>query len=313
MTKVVSTGSVIVDFAIRIPELPPRGGDVLGRDVTREPGGGFNLLAATARYGTECFYGGIVGDGPNGRLVTAALTTEGIGHLPPNGSGVDTGTCVTLVEPDGERTFVTATGAEAALTSALLDALPLEAGDVLAVSGYELAYPESGLVLAEWVSRLPSGITVSFDPGPLLESIPVGELAPVLARCDILTLNQREARLFASSPHASGAALARSVLSTAPHDPDHRRAVVVREGASGCVIAGGELDERIEEVTAPVVDAVDTTGAGDAHAGVLLAALLGGAGLLEAAMIANRAAALTVTRSGPATSPTRVELDAFDG
>jgi ribokinase len=313
MAKVISTGSVIVDLAIRIPQLPDRGGDVLGSDVTREPGGGFNILAAAARYGAGTFYGGIIGNGPNGQLVADALAQEGIGHHPAVDAGEDTGTCVTLVEPDGERTFVTATGAEAALTSELLDALPVEAGDAVAVSGYELAYPESGPVLADWVSRLPSGIIVSFDPGPLLESIPHERFAQVLGRCDILTLNQREAQLFASSPRDSGTALARRVLSAVPRDPDHHRALVIREGASGCVVTGGELGDAIEVVVAPRIEAVDTTGAGDAHAGVLLAAFLDGSGLVEAASIANRAAALTVTRCGPATSPTRAELDASVG
>ena len=54
--------------------------------------------------------------------------------------------------------------------------------------------------------------------------------------------------------------------------------------------------------------AVDTTGAGDAHTGVLLAGLVTGAGVEAALWTANRAAALAVTRVGPATAPTRAEL-----
>ncbi|WP_431280453.1 PfkB family carbohydrate kinase [Leifsonia poae] len=59
------------------------------------------------------------------------------------------------------------------------------------------------------------------------------------------------------------------------------------------------------------VDAVDTNGAGDAHGGVLAAALSRGAGMLDAARRANAAAAIAVTRSGPATAPTSAEIDAL--
>jgi sugar/nucleoside kinase (ribokinase family) len=66
-------------------------------------------------------------------------------------------------------------------------------------------------------------------------------------------------------------------------------------------------------VPAPAIMAVDTTGAGDAHSGVFLAGLAAGLTVGDAARRANAAAALTVTRSGPATSPSRAELDQFLG
>jgi sugar/nucleoside kinase (ribokinase family) len=64
-------------------------------------------------------------------------------------------------------------------------------------------------------------------------------------------------------------------------------------------------------VPAPVVTAVDTTGAGDAHAGVFLASLADGLSPRDAAARANAAAAYAVTKHGPATAPTRAELDAW--
>jgi sugar/nucleoside kinase (ribokinase family) len=64
-------------------------------------------------------------------------------------------------------------------------------------------------------------------------------------------------------------------------------------------------------IPAPAVTAVDTTGAGDAHSGVFLAALADGLPAADAARRANAAAALAVTRPGPATSPARAELDAW--
>jgi sugar/nucleoside kinase (ribokinase family) len=59
------------------------------------------------------------------------------------------------------------------------------------------------------------------------------------------------------------------------------------------------------------VRAVDSNGAGDAHAGVFIAGLARGLKPAEAARRANGAAALAVTRWGPATSPGTAEVDAL--
>ena len=69
----------------------------------------------------------------------------------------------------------------------------------------------------------------------------------------------------------------------------------------------------LSHIAAPAVTAVDTTGAGDAHSGVFLASLAAGLTVGAAARRANAAAALTVTRAGSATSPTRAELDRLLG
>ena len=57
--------------------------------------------------------------------------------------------------------------------------------------------------------------------------------------------------------------------------------------------------------------AVDTNGAGDCHTGVLLAEVAAGRGWVGAARRANAAAAIKVTRRGPATAPTAAEVDDF--
>lgn len=309
MPTVFSTGSVIVDVAVAVPHLPDKGGDVLASEPTQLPGGGFNLAAAVARYGVRCFYAGRIGDGRNGALVAAALDSEGIGYLSPVAGAGDTGTCFTLIEADGERTFITAPGAESKLDSSWFDSVIVADDDLVSVSGYDLAYLTSGAALSGWISRLPSTCIVAFDPGPLVDLIPRELLEAVLIRADILTLNQREARMLARTPGASGADLVSAVTTSLPASA--RRVVIVREGKDGCVATGGALESSVVAVPAPEVVAVDTTGAGDAHTGVLLACLAAGLELLDAIAIANRAAALTVTKLGPATSPTLSELGNF--
>ena len=96
-----------------------------------------------------------------------------------------------------------------------------------------------------------------------------------------------------------------------------RAGILVRSGPDGCVLAvrvpgsGTGYRLSLSHVAAPAVVPVDTTGAGDAHSGVFLAGLAARLTVGEAARRANAAAALTVTRTGAATSPTRAELDRF--
>lgn len=305
-----SLGSIVVDLTVDVPGLPERGGDRLATATRTTPGGGFNLAAAVARQGVACRYAGPHGTGPYGDLVRAALAAEGVEVRTPPRAGADTGFCITLVEPDGERTFVTMPGVEARPDPAELATCRPGPDDLVSVSGYDLAHPASRAVLAGWAAALPPGPLLALDPGPLVLDIPAETLATVGARTGLLTMNQREARLLVGQPGLSGPELLAAVRNVAPVGPE--ALVVVREGAAGCVATGGPLGPVTEAVPAPAVTAVDTTGAGDTHTGVLLAGLAqrvttraaGRAALARA----NRAAAISVTRLGPATAPTATEL-----
>lgn len=299
--RVYALGSILVDIAVDVPALPERGGDVLAAATRTLVGGGFNLAAAVARQDVPCCYAGPHGTGRNGDLVRAALAAEDIAVAGPRRTDGDTGFCVALVEPDGERTFVTAPGVEARLTPHELAAVSAAPGDLVAVSGYDLLYPGSGPVLAAWADALPAGVRLALDPGPLVADIPPERLRRVLAAAAVLTLNRREARLLADAPDATGADLLAALRTRLRPDP--AMLVVVREGAAGCVACGGELGDRTVALPAPRVRAVDTTGAGDTHTGVLLAALARAQPVLGALATANRAAADSVTRAGPATAP----------
>lgn len=92
-----------------------------------------------------------------------------------------------------------------------------------------------------------------------------------------------------------------------------RVAGATRAGARAGAAAGTAAGSPASAVLVPgfAVTARDTNGAGDAHDGVLAAALSRGDDLLSAARRANAAAAIAVTRLGPATAPTAVEIDDF--
>jgi sugar/nucleoside kinase (ribokinase family) len=306
LVRLVFAGEAIVDLLMWVPALPERGGDMLAESSSVQVGGGFNIMAAAARQGLPVVYAGGHGTGPWGDKVRAALAAEGITVLRPPDPDADTGFDVALVEAGGERTFVTSLGAESLREPAVWDPVRVRAGDAVYVSGYGLVAPESGAILGAWAAGLPAEVLLFVDPGPLIADIPDAILGPVLSRCDWWSCNQREAALLtgASDPVEAAGHLAGRT---------GRAGVIVRSGRSGCVLAlrAPGPDVSLSLVPAPVVVAVDTTGAGDAHAGVFLAGLAAGLPPGAAASRANAAAALVVTRPGPAVAPSRAELDAF--
>jgi sugar/nucleoside kinase (ribokinase family) len=302
--RLVSVGSILADIRLDVPHLPTRGGDVLGSAATVAAGGGFNILCAAARQEMPTLFAGWHGTGPYGDRIRAALAREGIVtfHRPvPDG---DSGFCLVMVEPDGERTFVSSPGVEAVLGPRRLSDLPLMAEDSVFVSGYDLCYPELGAAIAGWVADLPPGLRLVVDPGPLAGGIPEAILRDVLPHVAILTMNRREAGLLTGAT-AAGAVWPRLRPRLRPD-----AWLVLRDGAAGAVLCGGDLAEPML-VPSPAVTMIDSTGAGDTHTGVLIAALAQGLEPIAAMRRANAAAALSVTRQGPATAPGRRELDLF--
>ncbi|WP_431218348.1 PfkB family carbohydrate kinase [Leifsonia xyli] len=299
--RVLFTGTVVVDLLLRVDALPERGGDVLASASGMSAGGGFNVMAAAARDGAEVVFAGRSGSGPFGEVVAEALWREGISIAHPPLDTVDTGYCVVLVDADAERTFVTAPGAEGMLTRADLDVVRPRTGDVVYASGYSLAHASAGPAIAGWLTELPAETRVVFDPSPLVGTLDAELLETVLRRTDVLSANAREARILRAHAHpAPAAGSLRGMLREGG-------VAVVRDGAAGCWVATGEPAPT--HVPAFPVTAVDTTGAGDAFGGVLVAALTRGAEPLDAARRATAAAAIAVTRHGPATAPTAAETD----
>jgi sugar/nucleoside kinase (ribokinase family) len=292
-------GSVVVDIVMHVRELPEPGGDVLASASRLAVGGAFNVMSAARRQGLQVVYAGGHGTGPFGEMVRSSLTESDIEIAAPVTPMLDTGFSVTFVAGDGERTFATARGAEATMTCKGLDGLQVLPTDLVYVSGYGLADPDSGPAIAGWVSRLETAIAVVADPGPLVAVIPQLVLRAVAERCNWWTCNEREARLMtgAASPNDS----IRSLTKLAGRD-----GVIVRRGKDGCLLQMRGRD--VQHLPARSVEVADTTGAGDAHTGTFLAALANGVEPAEAAHRANVAASIAVSRAGPATAPTSDEL-----
>jgi len=303
--RLFSVGSILVDIRVEVPFLPERGGDVLASTAALVTGGGFNILAAAARNGLPTAFAGHHGTGSYGDRIRVDLAREGIDALLPANPHGDNGFCLVMVEPDGERTFVTSPGVEAHAKDRSLADIVLQDRDAVFVSGYDLCYPELGTAIATWISALPADLTLVLDPGPVVGEIPAPVLQSVLPRVDILTMNHREASILATSSDMP-LIFEKTLPRLRPG-----ALLIVRQGKDGCTLAGGPLSDEPVHVQAPAVRMVDSTGAGDAHTGVFIAGLADGLDPIPAAIRANAAAALAVTKPGSATAPTSRELDGF--
>jgi len=296
----LQVSGVVIDVLQKIERLPRPGEEIHAVAGLVSAGGGFNALAAARRAGADAAYGGALGRGQFADLARAALAAEGVAALQARVQEVDQGFCVVLVERGGERAYVYNAGAERQATAEDLARLPAADFAWALIGGYAAPDPPARDIFAEWLLGLPRSVRPMFDPTPLVLGLDPSRVAAALARADWVSANRREAEALTGEgePESSAAALARG-----------REGAVVRDGARGCWLA--------REGTAPrpiagfPVAAVDTTGAGDAHVGAFIAALIAGRAADEAARFANAAAALSVTRLGAATAPSLAETLAF--
>ena len=313
--RVVLMGQILVDLAVRGEALPAPGGDVWAIDEGMHVGGGFNALVAARRMGAEAVSLSPIGEGPYSSLIQAALTREGITDLGPRVTGIDNGFCIAFTDRTGERTFISTKGAETmAPSSAWADFVrTMHPGDVLYVDGYLMDHPANREAAEAALRALPEGVHVVLDVSPVIgipEGLPSNDV--------IVSMNHREAQEIArqrgdasvrnrcDQPHEA----ARAMLATLD------RPVLVRAGAEGAYFvrpagtAPNTRNEDVIHVPTPHVEAIDTNGAGDAHSGVLAASLAQGIPTDQALILANCAGALSTTAIGPASCPTREEIEA---
>ena len=313
--RVVLMGQILVDLAVRGEALPAPGGDVWAIDEGMHVGGGFNALVAARRMGAEAISLSPIGDGPYSSLIQAALEREGITDLGPRVTGTDNGFCIAFTDRTGERTFISTKGAETmAPASTWADFVRMmHPGDVLYIDGYLMDHPANREAAEAALRVLPAGVRVVLDVSPVI-GIPEGLPSDGV----IVSMNHREAQEIA---HQRGEASARDRCRR-PREAARAmltvldRPVLVRAGAEGAYVAWppeaapDTLDEGTTHIPTPLVEAIDTNGAGDAHSGVLAASLARGIPVERALLLANCAGALSTTAVGPASCPTREQIEA---
>ena len=313
--RVVLMGQILVDLVLQGVRPIHGGGSEWANDGGTHVGGGFNALVAARRMGAEAISLSPIGEGPNASLIEQAIAREGIVNAGPRVEGVDNGFCVALIDSRAERTFISTKGAETmAPASAWADFVQtMRPGDVLYVDGYLMDHPANREAAEAALRVLPEGVRVVLDVSPVI-GIPDGLPSDGV----IVSMNHREAQEIA---HQRGDA---SVRDRCREPREAARAmlgllgwpVLVRAGAEGAYIgrpAQPATNTTADDVTAiptPRVEAIDTNGAGDAHSGVLAASLAQGIPLERALLLANCAGALSTTVVGPASCPTRDQIEA---
>jgi len=251
MVRVVCAGHVNWDVTLRVDRLPEVDGEA--RIVEQRQGGGgsaSNVAAVLAQLDVDARLVGSVGDDEHGLLVRREL----------GGLGVDTDLVVVedaattvkylVVDDDGDVLVLGNEGANEAVGPANVRDDQLAGGDHLHLTSQR---PDTASRLFELAVE--QGLTTSFAPGRRLGD---RDYAAVAERVDLLFLNGREADAFCADPAATAC--------------EREQTLVVTRGDEG---AWACTPERTVEHTGFVVDAVDTTGAGDAFAAGFLAAHTG--------------------------------------
>ena len=287
---VLVAGNICHDILVRPVEEFRWGTSNWVEEMREDMGGnGSNTAYAMARMGLGARLLGKVGPDARGDGVLAKL----------NGAGVDTRwveravdmttTTVVVMNRAGDRQFIQYVGAaKEVFVEPFSFPAPVVAGITHFHQANIFALPNLRKHGGEQMRRAKeAGLATSVDTGWATDGKWVETLGPVMPYCDLLFVNEDEARATTGREEPEGMLEGLRALGAG--------AIVLKLGARGCVVhAGGESTH----VPGFAVEAVDTTGAGDCFAGAFFAALHRGMSLVEAARVGNALGAMVVARVG---------------
>jgi sugar/nucleoside kinase (ribokinase family) len=294
LPRVLVIGDVMTDVIVR-PEGPLARGSDRRASITVLPGGSAaNQAAWLASFGAEVDFVARVG-AADVRSEAARLQAIGVTPRLVGDSERPTGRLVALVDPNGERSFLTDRGANEALEAADIPDRLVAGAVMIHLSGYSFFAPGPCAAVLDVMARA-GDKPISVDPAS-------AEFLREVGPENFLSLTRGAAILFPNDEEA--AVLAGS------DDPETQCArlaglyplVVIKRGAAGCEAAAGASRWR---VAAQPVEAIDTTGAGDAFIAAFLAERLSGTGIQAALERAAAAGATASTIVGGGPIPTSV-------
>lgn len=301
--EIIVIGSLNADLVQNVDRLPKPGETVVGGNLETFSGGkGANQAVAAGRMGARVSMIGQLGNDSLASLLLTSLKSAGASTDLVGKSDCSTGAAVILVLPDGENVIVISPGANATVTPSLAT----ERLSILREGSYllsQLEIPIESVQESLAVAKARNATTI-LDPAPA-RPLPT----ELLQNVDFLTPNETETLTLLGGPSLSMDVdsdvelAAKKILALGP------RAVVLKLGARGCMIATEQGSIRAPGFK---VSAVDTTAAGDVFNGAFATALAEGQTVQHAASFANAAAALSVTRPGAQNSvPSRREVNRF--
>ncbi|CAN5356587.1 ribokinase [soil metagenome] len=298
MAGVFVIGSINQDFMLKVERRPEPGETVTGAELALFPGGkGANQAIAAARLGAEVAMLGRVGEDAFGAELVENLRNNEVDTSRVEAiSGAPTGSAFITVTPDGENAIVVSPGANRRFGFGEVETAARDLREARVL----VAQLEVSVEAVETAARLAeeSGARL------LLNLAPPHEIPDTLLRLsDPLVVNEHEAAFLLGEEKTPEDA-ARRLPELGP------RSVVVTLGAEGAILAAAGATQHFP---AHEIEAVDTTGAGDAFVGALAVKLAEGATLEEATSYAVLAGAAAVTREGAQGSlPTPEEVEKFN-
>lgn len=301
MVNIVVIGSFVVGLTVRVPRMPVPGEGLIGDLFDMGPGGkGTNQAIAASRLGAKVHLVACVGDDMFADMALKVYKCEGIDtkhvHRIPN---INTGVGMVTLLPSGENSIVGHLGANMCMRPEHVDrAEKLIAQSDIVLTQFEV--PPETVARAMELGRKHGKLTM-WNPAPA-KNVPNN----LLNNVDLITPNQTEVRLLAGLPpdnQTPTRELAQKLL-----DRGVKR-VVVTQGRHGAMIVTADT---CDEVPAPQVNSLDSTGAGDAFNAALAVGLGEGLSLRQAVDQANYAGAYSTMCLGVINGlATKVQLKAF--
>ena len=317
MSKILVIGSAVADVIIRLEDhLPVKGEDVhvLSQEM-RLGGCALNVYDMIRHFGEDAVPFLPIGSGPYADFVAKSFQERGIVSAVPR-PGEANGCCYCFIEADGERTFIVYHGAEYRFRKEWFDALDTSEIDMCYICGLEIE-ETTGPVIVDFLEQNPH-IRIFFAPGPRILKIDRDLMRRIFALHPILHLNQEETRSCAmllsgqtdGVPSASAADLSSFASLAASIYHVTRQTVITTLGKNGCMYYTGGDDPaspKWDHIPGCPATQVDANGAGDAHAGAVIAQLHAGVPLPEALQKANLAGAMVVSSAGTLLSDKQFE------
>lgn len=297
MHKLTVLGSINADHVIQVPHFPQPGETLSGQNYHIVYGGkGANQAVAAARLGAKVDFIACIGEDKIGLEMKQAFQKDGINtDSIATIQSETTGIAMIQVADSGENSIVISAGANAHLTTDIVDKFKQKILDADALL-MQLETPLDAIIYATKIAKQAGKHTV-LNPAPA-KALP----DELLAQLTMITPNETEAELLTGVKvvDEQSAAQAAAVF--------HQKGVaivLITLGAKGVFISHNALQKIIPGFR---VQAKDTTAAGDTFNGALVTALLEQKSLEEAIQFAHAAAAISVTRFGAQTSiPSRQE------
>jgi sugar/nucleoside kinase (ribokinase family) len=291
MKRLLVVGDIAWDVFMRPSGELVWGSDVYGHVDIFPGGAAANVAVWAKRLGSDVRLLGKLGDDRLGMLMLEHLASEGVAGDVITVKGRETTRIGVIVRQDGEHAFVTDHSDPLRLTSEDLPESLLDGAGALFFTGYGIFMARSPAFAANLLDAARQrGVAVAFDPASfsLVARYGPQRLMGEIGRLEVLLANEEEGAALLGLKPGAGAADLEGLL-------DYAEVVVVKRGPKGATVLerGARTDDPAVEV-----DAVDTTGAGDAFDAAFLDAYLRGLPRNECLRRANALGAAVASRPG---------------